>query len=67
MRVRRLRSVEQDRLGGITDELSGPRVADRSSGVNPLDKVSYVKFKSAILLTSKALAYLGKLKQKAAS
>ena len=39
--------------------------ADRSLGVNPLDKVTYIKFKSAIMLTSKALAYLAKLKQKA--
>ncbi len=38
--------------------------ADRSLGVNKLDKVTYVKFKSAILLTSKALTYLGKMKQK---
>ena len=38
---------------------------DRFNAVNPLDKLGYVKFKSAILLASKALAYLGKQKQKA--
>ncbi len=38
--------------------------SDRFNAVNPLDKLSYVKFKSAILLASKALAYLGKLKPK---
>jgi hypothetical protein len=39
--------------------------ADRSLGVNKLDKVTYIRFKSAILLTSKALTYLGKMKQPA--
>ncbi len=35
---------------------------DRFNAVNPLDKIGYIKFKSAILLSSKALAYLGKLR-----
>ncbi len=41
--------------------------ADRSLGVHKLDKVTYIKFKSAILLTSKAVTYLGKMKQQTAS
>jgi hypothetical protein len=41
--------------------------ADRAFGVNPLDKVIFVKFKSAILLTSKALANLAGSKERAAS
>jgi HD-like signal output (HDOD) protein len=36
--------------------------ADRAQAVTRLDKATYIKFKSAILLTSKALAYLGKPK-----
>ena len=40
--------------------------ADRSLGVNPLDKVTYIKFKSAILLTGKALSHLAQSNQKAA-
>ena len=40
--------------------------ADRALGVNPLEKVTYLRFKSAILLTGKALAHLGKLRQKKA-
>ena len=39
--------------------------ADRSQAVNKLDKVTYIKFKSAVMLTSKALTYLTKQKQKA--
>ena len=39
--------------------------ADRSQGVNKLDKVTYIKFKSAIMLASKALTYLARQKQKA--
>ncbi len=38
--------------------------ADRSQAVNKLDKVTYIKFKSAVMLTSKALTYLAKQKQK---
>ena len=41
--------------------------ADRSLGVNKLDKVSYIKFKSAIMLVGKALAYLRQRKQEAAT
>lgn len=39
--------------------------ADRSQAVNKLDKVTYIKFKSAIMLASKALTYLARQKQKA--
>jgi len=39
--------------------------ADRALGVNKLDKVTYVRFKSAIMLASKALTYLVKLRNKA--
>lgn len=41
--------------------------ADRSLGVNKLDKVSYIKFKSAIILTSKAITHLARMKKKASS
>ncbi len=37
---------------------------DRASAVNRLDKASYANFKSAILLTGRALTYLGNLKKK---
>ena len=33
--------------------------------LNKLDKVTYIKFKSAIMLASKALTYLARQKQKA--
>ena len=41
--------------------------ADRSFGVNPLDEATYAKFKSAILLTGKALARLAGSKEEVAS
>jgi len=41
--------------------------ADRSLGVNKLDKVTYIKFKSAIILADKALTYLVKQRQQASS
>jgi len=41
--------------------------ADRAFGVNPLDKATYAKFKSGILLTSKVLAYLARSKEKMAA
>jgi hypothetical protein len=41
--------------------------ADRCRGVNRLDKVTYIKFKSAILLTGRALTYLDRQKQQSTS
>lgn len=41
--------------------------ADRSLAVNKLDKVAYIKFKSAILLAGKALTYLLKQRRQTAT
>ena len=38
---------------------------DRSLGVNKLDKACYLRFKSAVLLTSKALTWLSQHKKQA--
>ena len=40
---------------------------DRAQAVSKLDKMSYVKFKSAITLISKALTSLARRRQQAAS
>ena len=37
--------------------------ADRMNAVNRLDKPTYLRFKSAVLLTIRALAFLGRKKQ----
>ncbi|MGD2172616.1 MAG: HDOD domain-containing protein [Gammaproteobacteria bacterium] len=50
----------------VAERPAGMIYADRTFGVNPLDKDTYAKFKAAILLTSKALAYLAGSKEKAA-
>ena len=41
------------------------RSGDRSLGVNKLDKECYLKFKSAVLLSCKALTWLSQHKKQA--
>ena len=44
----------------IANKPVGIIFGDRAQAVAPLDKTSYLKFKSAVMLTSKALTYLAK-------
>jgi HD-like signal output (HDOD) protein len=48
----------------VANKAVGMVFCDRAQAVTELDKITYIKFKSAIALTSKALASLARRKQK---
>jgi hypothetical protein len=48
----------------VADKAVGLVFGDRAQAVTELDKITYIKFKSAIALTSKALTSLARRKQK---